>query len=187
MLEVAESYSTGELVRRAQAGDRESFGQLCERFQSTVMAVALGRVRNLAEAEEVCQEVFIRAMLRLEQLREAEAFAGWLRSIAVRVAINRASRRRLVSGSALVVDDLLAGDEDSGEDRLLTEERRAEVQAGLARLGQLDRETLQAFYFDDLSLLEMAEAFRAPVGTIKRRLHVARHRLAEQLQSTVSV
>jgi RNA polymerase sigma-70 factor (ECF subfamily) len=187
MCDVAELFSTGELVRRAQAGDRDSFGQLCERFQSTVMAVALGRVRNVAEAEEVCQEVFIRAMVRLDQLREAEAFAGWLRSIAVRVAINRSSRRRAISGTDLVVEELAADDGSSGVDRLLSEELRAEVQAGLARLGQLDRETLQAFYFEDLSLIEMAEAFSAPVGTIKRRLHVARHRLAEELQSAVSV
>lgn len=187
MYEVAESISTVELVRRAQAGDMESYGQLCQRFQSTVMAIAFSRLRNSAEAEEVCQDVFIRAMLRLDQLREAEAFAGWLRSIATRLAINRAGRRRLVTGSDLVADDLVEGAGGTAEDRLMCQESRAELQAGLQRLGQLDRETLQAFYFNDLSLIEMSEVFQAPVGTIKRRLHVARHRLAEQLQSAVSV
>ena len=61
---------------------------------------------------------------------------------------------------------------------MLDEESRAQVHSGLDRLSTLDRETLVAFYFDGRSLNEMSDEFRTPVGTIKRRLHVARKRLA---------
>jgi RNA polymerase sigma-70 factor (ECF subfamily) len=47
----------------------------------------------------------------------------------------------------------------------------------------MDRETLMAFYFDGRSLLEMSDQFKTPVGTIKRRLHVARKRLAKELEA----
>src|SRR6266436_5607055 len=82
-----------ELVLRAQSGDRAAYGELIERFQPTVYAVALARLRNPAEAQELAQEVFLHGMRKLPQLRDAVCFAGWLRQITVRMAINRLTRR----------------------------------------------------------------------------------------------
>src|SRR5947207_13349796 len=81
------------LVVRAQAGDRSAYGELVERFQPTVYAVALARLRNPAEAQELTQEVFLHGMKKLAQLRDPACFAGWLRQITVRMAINRLTRR----------------------------------------------------------------------------------------------
>src|SRR5712692_7805807 len=81
------------LVDRARAGDRLAYGELVVRFQPTVYAIALVRLRNPAEAQELAQEVFLHGMRKLGQLREAAAFAGWLRQITVRMAINRLTRR----------------------------------------------------------------------------------------------
>ena len=91
------------LVERAQAGDREAFGELVEQFQRTVYAVCLGRLGNPSEALELTQEVFLHVMRRLDQLREPERFAGWLRQVTVRMAINRATRR-LAPSSVETVD-----------------------------------------------------------------------------------
>ncbi|NIP86705.1 MAG: sigma-70 family RNA polymerase sigma factor, partial [Planctomycetales bacterium] len=66
---------------------------------------------------------------------------------------------------------------------VLRQERAALVRAGLDRLRPLDRDTLEAFYLRGSSLAEMSHQFDSPVGTIKRRLHVARRRLAQQLVS----
>src|ERR1700751_85843 len=82
-----------ELVERARAGDRRAYGELVERFQPTVYAVALARLRNPAEAQELAQEVFLHGMKKLAQLRDPQCFAGWLRQITVRMAINRLTRR----------------------------------------------------------------------------------------------
>ena len=62
---------------------------------------------------------------------------------------------------------------------MLAREREAQVHVGLERLCALDRDTLVAFYFNGRSLVEMSREFHAPVGTVKRRLHVARKRLAK--------
>src|SRR5215475_7931457 len=80
------------LVLRARDGDRTAYGELVERFQPTVYALALARLRNPGEAQELAQEVFIHAMQKLGQLRDAQCFAGWLRQITVRMAINRLTR-----------------------------------------------------------------------------------------------
>src|SRR5947207_9219752 len=82
------------LVVRAQAGDRAAYGELVERFQSTVYAVALARLRNPTEAQELTQEVFLHGMRKLAQLRDVACFPGWLRQITVRMAINRLTRHR---------------------------------------------------------------------------------------------
>ena len=70
---------------------------------------------------------------------------------------------------------------------VLESERDAQLRAGLRRLRELDRETLEAFYVRGQSLVEMSDEFDAPVGTIKRRLHVARKRLAKEMDSLVAV
>ena len=182
-----EILSTAELVRAAQAGDRDAFGELFERFQPVVFAIAMRRLRDHADASELCQDVFMQAMVKLEQLRTPEAFIGWLRQITVRMAINRAVRR---GNSVAVEPELLEAtvmDEGSPLDAALAVERQDEVRAGLERLGEMDRDTLVAFYVEGQSLLEMADQFEAPLGTIKRRLHVARKRLAKQVEELAMV
>ena len=69
-------------------------------------------------------------------------------------------------------------------DGMVRAEARAELRAGLRQLKPLDRATLEAFYLRGESLKAMARAFGTPVGTIKRRLHVARQRLKEALEET---
>src|SRR5262245_3067085 len=93
-----------ELVRLAQAGNRDAFNQLVQRTESMVFAVVLRRLRNRSEALEVTQDVFIQVLRKIHQLREPERFGGWLRRIAVRLAINRAVRRprEVLSESALL-------------------------------------------------------------------------------------
>ena len=54
-------------------------------------------------------------------------------------------------------------------------------------MGSLDRRTLVAFYVEGQSLVQMSEAFSSPIGTIKRRLHVARKRLAAELTDMAAV
>jgi RNA polymerase sigma-70 factor, ECF subfamily len=175
-----------DLVLRAQAGDRAAYGELVERFQPTVYAVALARLRNPAEAQELAQEVFLHGMKKLAQLRDAQCFAGWLRQITVRMAINRLTRRGpLHKVEADVLNTVEAG--GAGPvDELVRRERAAELYRGLERLKAVDRATLVAFYLRGRSLKQMSREFETPVGTIKRRLHVARNRLKKALQRGVS-
>jgi RNA polymerase sigma-70 factor (ECF subfamily) len=176
-----------ELVRAAQAGDRQAFGELFERYERHVLAVALRRLGDYNEAQELVQDVFIQAMLKIEQLRAPEAFGGWLRSITTRMAINRAVRRGPDFATAPELLDAIGVEVETPLDSVLDDERDAGLKRGLDRLRELDRETLVAFYVDGRSLLEMSDDFDAPVGTIKRRLHVARKRLAKEVEELVAV
>ena len=170
------------LVERARAGDRAAYGELVERFQPTVYAVALARLRNPAEAQELAQEVFLHGMKKLPQLRDSACFAGWLRQITVRMAINRLTRRgplHKVEGD--VLDSAVAAG-GSPLDALVKSEAAAQLYKGLERLKPVDRATLVAFYIRGRTLKQMSREFETPVGTIKRRLHVARNRLKKALE-----
>jgi RNA polymerase sigma-70 factor (ECF subfamily) len=171
-----------ELVQRAQTGDRGAYGELVERFQPTVFAVALARLRNPTEAQELVQEVFLHGMRKLPQLRDAACFPGWLRQITVRMAINRLTRRGPLQK---VESEVLEGAEAIGAnplDTLIQSEQAGELYQALEQLKPVDRATLLAFYIRGRTLKQMSREFETPIGTIKRRLHVARNRLKKVME-----
>src|SRR5215472_4088237 len=130
------------LVEKAQAGDRSAYGELVERFQPTVYAIALSRLRNPAEAQELAQEVFLHGMKKLPQLRDPQCFAGWLRQITVRMAINRLTRRGPLHK---VESEALENAEAGGAgplEQLVRAEQAAALYKGLERLKPVDRATL---------------------------------------------
>jgi len=170
------------LVDRAKLGDRAAYGELVTRFQGSVYAMALTRVHDPVEAEELAQEVFVHGMKKLPQLRDPRCFAGWLRQITARMAINRLSRRGPVRAAAQEFLDAVPAQGAGPVDDVVRGEAKAELHAGLKRLKELDRRTLEAFYLHGRSLKQMSREFETPVGTIKRRLHVARQRLKNVLE-----
>jgi RNA polymerase sigma-70 factor, ECF subfamily len=174
------------LVRRAQVGDREAFGKLVEQFQPTVHAIALRRLGNAADAVELTQEVFLHVLERIDQLREPERFAGWLRQVAVRMAINRATRRLFPPCVEAGVLESASEQTEEPLEQLITRERSDRLWEALGRLKEIDREALDAFYIRGHSLIEIAELLGVPLGTVKRRLHTARKRLKAELESSVA-
>ena len=171
------------LVERAKTGDRGAYGELVRRFQGAVYAMALTRVHDPLEAQELAQEVFVHGMRKLPQLRDPRCFAGWLRRITARMAINRMTRRGPISGAEPELLDNVEGRVRGPVEEIERTEAKAELHEGLKQLKDLDRETLEAFYLRGRSLKQMSREFESPVGTIKRRLHVARHRLKEVLEA----
>ena len=180
--QLQEKLQLRNLVVRAQTGDRDAFGELALRFERAVYLTALRRLNNDAEAQELTQEVLIQAMRKLEQLREPDCFPSWLKSMTVRMAINRAVRGGNMFSAEPENLEATCVDSRTPLADALAEERAVQVRAGLERLRALDRDTLEAFYVRGRTLIEMSDEFDSPVGTIKRRLHVARKRLAKELE-----
>jgi RNA polymerase sigma-70 factor (ECF subfamily) len=167
-------------------GDRAAFGRLVEQFQRTVHAICLRRLGNASEAAELTQEVFLHVMRRIGQLREPERFAGWLRQVTVRMAINRATRRVAPACVETVVLEGACAERDDPLAELITRERAERLWQALAQLKALDREALLAFYIHGESLVEIADRLDVPLGTVKRRLHTARRRLKAELMASVN-
>ena len=169
------------LVRAAKQGNSGAFGELFDRYQRAVYATVYRRLGNDADTQETCQEVFIQAVRKIHQLQDPACFGGWLLTIASRMAINRAVRSKPLASVEPGKVEANCVEHETPLSRILDQERRDQVHLGLDRLTDLDRNTLVAFYFHGHSLVEMSDEFESPVGTIKRRLHVARKRLANEL------
>lgn len=187
-LSITEEYTderaqTVAKVTAAQLGDRDAFGWLVEQYQGAVYATAFRRLRNDAEAQELTQDVFVQAMRKIDQLRQPECFGGWLRSITARMAINRAVRRGPVSCTEPETLEATCAENDLPWENAIAAERRTRLKSVMRGLRALDRDTLEAFYMRGRSLAEMSDEFDSPVGTIKRRLHVARKRLAAAIEA----
>lgn len=169
------------LVERAQAGDRDAFGELASRFRNSVYATVLGRQRDAHDADEIVQEVFIHAMKKIRQLREPACFGAWLQRIAVRAVLNRAARRRALTVVPAETLDQAPSRSTSPLDDLLRKERTEMVRRAVAGLKPIDRTALSSFYLAGKSVAQIATELGIPIGTVKRRLHTARHRLQAAL------
>ena len=100
-----------DLVRRAQAGDSDAFGELVERNRRAVFRAAMAAVGNAAEADDVAQETFVTAFRKLSGFRAESAFRTWLLSIAWRKALDR--RKGLTRWLRLTASRPEFGDEET--------------------------------------------------------------------------
>ncbi|MCS6866751.1 MAG: sigma-70 family RNA polymerase sigma factor [Gemmataceae bacterium] len=169
------------LVERAKTGDREAFGELVSRYQDTVYGTAFKHLRNPCDAQELTQDVFIHAMNKLAQLRDARCFVSWLRRMTTRMAINRLTRRTPWMGTTSEHLKVVKAKGPTADEACNSREDIEQLKRAMAQMKPLDRQTLEAYYLHGRSLKLMAKEFNVPTGTIKRRLHTARLRLKKEL------
>lgn len=191
-----EQYQTdSELVLQARTGDKQAFGQLIERHQQMVRRIA-GRVIAQPEvARELAQEAMLQAYLSLEQLRDVTRFKSWLYGITLNVChsylrsqkANELSLEALLGGVQGNVTAFLAT-VDSIDPHYIAEQHELHqiVLRAVESLSPKDRVATLLFYYDQLSLSEIAALLGVSVGTIKGRLHRARTQLKARLFTTYS-
>src|SRR5207253_10396433 len=107
---------------------------------------------------------------------------GWLRQITVRMAINRLTRRGPLQKVESEVLESAEAACTTPLDSMIRDEQAGELYRALELLKPVDRATLVAFYIRGRSLKQMSREFETPIGTIKRRLHVARNRLKKAME-----
>ncbi len=183
-----------ELVRSVLAGDRERFGELVERYQGRLVNYLYRLVRNLDEAHDLAQEVFVRVYQALDRFDPQYRFSTWLFRVAQNAAIDviRKRRFRLVPLSRPDEDgegsweiELEAGG-PSALDTLQNEERDVRVRAAIDGLPWEYRELILLRHYGELAYEEIAEAKGMPLGTVKNKLFRARQMLKGVLEPEVT-
>jgi RNA polymerase sigma-70 factor (ECF subfamily) len=184
------------LVDRVRAGDVRAFEALVRRYERWVFTLALRMVGNRQEAEDIAQEVFLKAYRGLQGFRGASRFSTWLYAIASHHCLNHlasseARLRREVwdpepvgdrkAGGASIVDRLPDG--AAGPDTVLeSRDLRQAIQNGLARLSEEHRLVLILRDVQGMSYEEIAKALGLELGTVRSRLHRARTDLKARLE-----
>jgi RNA polymerase sigma-70 factor, ECF subfamily len=174
-----------ELVRRAQANDKEAYEELIRRHQQRVFAVASGILRRHEDVEDIAQQVFIKAYFSLKRFDGRAAFSTWLYRITLNECwdlLRKKKVRPLLYESDLSEEQALrvAGAESSdgsGPDIRERLEARQRVERLLAGLDERDRVMLMLKEVEGFSIEEIAEVLQLNANTVKVRLFRARRKV----------
>lgn len=165
--------SEARLIRASLAGDQDAFAALVRRYQGRVFRLAGRFFRRREEVEEVAQETFLRAWMKLGTYRAQAPFEHWLTRLCLRCAYDRMSRARTSGTEPLEKDfESPASDPDA----------RVEVERLLARLPAADRFLLVLLEGEGWSVAEIADRLGWSQVNVKVRAHRARKKLRRVLE-----
>jgi RNA polymerase sigma-70 factor, ECF subfamily len=179
-----------DLVHRTQLGEQEAFDLLVLKYQRRILKLALRYTRNLSDAEDVCQEAFIKAYRGLRGFRGECTFYTWLHRIAINAANSALKVRARESEYRCVISDGDSAPElaaclwelETPEDLALTNDIRLAVNAALEALPATHRMAIMSREIDRLTYEQIATAMETPIGTVRSRVFRARELIDQRLR-----
>jgi len=182
------------LVRQAQAGDVRAFEELVTLYQDKVYNLSYYLAGNYTDAQDLAQEVFVKAYTSLGSFRQDADLGTWLHRITVNLWLN--IRRRQKNSRVFSLDDpvqtgegeitrTVAAVDPAGDpvEVLEIQELQERVQKALLSLPEEFRTVLVLREMEDYSYDDIAEAMQCSLGTVKSRLNRARQALKEKISS----
>ena len=188
-------YSDENLIAAHLQGDATAFGELVRRYGDGVLGYLTRMTGNRDQAEDLFQETFQRVHEKARTFR-GENFKGWLFTIATRLTIDKARRRKrrpilsLHQAGDCGQDDplpLVAKGASDPADDALREEQRGQVRQAVASLPVRQRATLVLAYYQQLSYAQVARTMGCSIGTVKTQMSRALATLAKRLPDSVGV
>jgi RNA polymerase sigma-70 factor (ECF subfamily) len=167
------------LIRSAQSGDLAAFGELIQQTQHTVHAACYRVLNDHAEALDATQETYLRAVSRLADLRDPDAFAGWLRRIAITTAQNLRRKRRFAFHTADELAEIPVLDES---ETTWTGAQRLALAHALVQLSTEDRRLCDRFYHAGWSTTRLAADAAVSEPALRKRLSRIRQHLREEIE-----
>ena len=175
------------LIQRSRRGDRQAFTELMELYRERVVRLALHMVGNMEDAQDLCQETFIRAYRALDQFDPDRPFSPWLYRIAHNVVLDHLRRKK--SRPALSEPELAQSFEEgpdpsavSPQRSMLTKETYNEVREAIHSLPENYRSVVVLRFLEDLSYGEIAQALDLTEANVMMRISRARRMLRDKLK-----
>jgi RNA polymerase sigma-70 factor (ECF subfamily) len=183
---------SADMIRQAQAGDREAMTQLIAGQQHYVYSIAMSVLKNPDDAADLTQDSFMRLFRALPQYTGESRFTTWLYRLVVNLGRDELRRRgRQVALVPPIADEdeqdpmASVADDDRWSDPALaldSQELRGEVRRALAQLEEHHRLVLTLYYFDDMKYTDIAEVLDMPLNTVKSHIRRGKERLAALLR-----
>jgi len=174
-----------EIIRKVLDGDHQHFAVLVKRYQNFVFTITLRYTENREDAEEISQDVFVKAFKSLKDFRGDSKFTTWLYTIVTTSSITFLRKKKL-STHSLDNEHVfeLADSQDSGMRANQAEQksRSAMVNEAIRMLGPEDAQIITLFYKGEQSLEEISQIMGIEPNAAKVRLHRARQRLREKME-----
>ncbi len=172
------------LIKRCQQGDLDAFEILVEHYTAKAIRTAYLITGRRDIAEDIAQEAFVQCYRQIQSLRDPKTFPAWFYRILSRLSWRHASKEKGVLSLESLSDQdqrtLLSDDNVSSA--METKQKQELLHEALSRLSVPLRTTTILYYFNELSVKEIARVLGCREGTVKSRLHNARKRLAVELQ-----
>jgi RNA polymerase sigma-70 factor (ECF subfamily) len=175
-------HSDNTLIKHVLKGEIKAFRKIVERHQARIFYLGMRFFRNLHDAEDFAQEVFLKAYKKLGMFKGEASFGSWLYRLAFNLAINeyRVLKRQLVE---IEIERGDLDDESPTPDfYLIRAEEMAEVQRVLKEIPDRYNLVLKMHYFDGLAYQEIAELTGYPINTIKSHIHRAKRLIKKKLE-----
>ncbi|QDT62143.1 ECF RNA polymerase sigma factor SigW [Stieleria bergensis] len=178
-----------ELIDRALAGDRSAFSELVQRNQERLFASMMQVTGSPEEAEEVVQEAFIRAFIKLDSFQKNSQFFTWIYRIAFNSALTRQRKKRAKISLDQIREEKgmeVVGDHATVDEPMLRDERVQMVRQAIDTLTHEHRQILILREMDEFAYEEIAEILQISIGTVRSRLSRARNQLKLAIESMES-
>lgn len=159
-----------QLILDAKAGSHDAFRQLVHRYMKQTYNVAFGFVRSHEAAEDIAQEVFVRAHASLPDFRGDAQFGTWLYRITMNLALNQV-RARNRKGEQFVDDTPAAHFPAQDHQEAFQADRRYHIERALHELPTLQRAVVILRHIEGLSTRQVSEILRCSEGTVKTHLY----------------
>jgi RNA polymerase sigma factor (sigma-70 family) len=177
--------SDEEVVERVLAGDRNAFGLLVARYQRLVAHVVARLVRDDADREEVCQEVFLRVFRGVGDFKFGSKLSTWIARIAHRAALNHLEKKRLPLYEDMPEAEQARLQPTSSApnpfEQVLAGEAREFVRHAIHELPARYRTVVTLHYLHEMTVEEVGAVVDLPAGTVKSHLFRARRLLKDAL------
>lgn len=177
-----------QLIDQSLNGDSAAFGQLVRKHQDRLFNTIVHVVGCREEAEDVVQEAFVQAFVKLETFQGNSAFYTWLYRIAFNTAISRRRRKKVevsVERSRELTGVEPVDEGDAPSDRMEREDRVRQVRTALDALSEQHRSILVLREMEGCCYETISEILDLPIGTVRSRLHRARLQLREELKEVL--
>lgn len=178
--------SDNEIISQVLNGNQQAYAGLVNRYQNYVFTLTSRMIKSREDAEEVAQDVFIKAYKYLADFRGASKFSTWLYTIVNTTAITFLRKKKLDIHS-LENENVfeMADSKDSGmrADMVEQKSRQTMVTNAIALLSSDDAQIITLFYKAEQTLDEIAEILGVETNAAKVRLHRARTRLKEKMET----
>ena len=173
-----------ELVSSAKSGNKKSFDKLYELTHNDVWYNCLSLLKDEENAKDIMQETYITAFLKLDTLKDEEKFCGWVTTIAVNLC-----KKKLKGKVEYQIDDEVLITKTETDELMLpeeyitkTEKRKVLLQIMEDTLSFNQYQVVLMFYFNELSIAEIAQALEISEGTVKSRLNSSRAKMKTAIE-----